>query len=195
MGGWGFLLRLRNLWLARGVTVGLSKRLAWTGYTKEGRVIFLRPVPDQFPVSAVFGKWGPMWSKHMDKDGKWAPGQVNGKGQHKGVDFAVPIGTIVVAMAEGLVSMAGWENYNNHNQGFGQRVRQSIITPNGPQTLVYGHLSHIYIRPGDTIQKGDRVGLSGNTGHTSGPHLHVERVDSKGQYYALEFESHTPPTV
>lgn len=151
-------------------------------------MLFKRPVDIQFPISSTFGEWGPYWSKHMSPSGAWVPGQVNGMGQHKGVDFAVPINSLVTAMCDGLIIRAGWENINNPKQGFGQRVRQQIVTDSGSVlTLVYGHLQVVHVREGHRVVAGDRIGLSGNSGHSSGPHLHVELVDGKTQYHPLNF--------
>lgn len=156
---------------------------------------FKRPVGDQFRISGTYGEWGALWSKHMTTLGTWVDGQVNGKGQHKGIDFAVPEGTEVVAMHDGLVVRAGWENLANQKQGFGLRVRHQIVTDRGvPMTLVYGHMSVLHVQEGHPIVKGDRIGLSGKTGHISGPHLHVELVDTKGQYHPIEFDD-PPKTI
>lgn len=115
-------------------------------------------------------------------------------GQHKGVDFAVPEATEIFAMHDGLIVRAGWENVSNPRQGFGLRVRHQIISDSGvPFTLVYGHMSMVHVQEGHQIHKGDRIGLSGKTGHVSGPHLHIELLDFKNQYHAIEFED--PPQM
>lgn len=151
-------------------------------------MLYKRPVAETFKISAPYGKWGPLWDKHKDSNGKWIIGQIDGQGMHKGVDFAVPEGTEVHAMADGLIVAAGWENADNSFQGFGQRIRQQIVTDSGLfRTMVYGHLSLIYVKPGDQVCAGDRIALSGKTGHVSGPHLHVELVDTNVQYYSLDF--------
>lgn len=191
MGRWGFLDYLRNLWMVRGFTFQFQTDITRTGYTKP-KMKFKRPVADQFRISGPFGEWGPLWSKHMDHSGTWVDGQVDGKGQHKGVDFAVPEGTEVLAMYDGLVVRSGWENASNPKQGFGLRVRQQIVNESGvPLTLVYGHMSVIHANEGHQVVKGDRIGLSGKTGHVSGPHLHIELVDGKAQYHPIEFDD--PP--
>lgn len=150
---------------------------------------FKRPVAEDFRISGPYGQWGPLWSKHMDENGYWISGQVNGNGQHKGIDFAVPEGTEILAMYDGLIVRAGWENASNPKQGFGLRVRQQIVNKSGvPMTLVYGHLCVMHVSEGHQVVKGDRIGLSGKTGHVSGPHLHIELVDGKGQYHPIGFD-------
>lgn len=190
MGQWRFFNHLRGLWLDFSFDVGFSKVLG-TGYTKP-LMLFKRPVDDEFKISAHYGDTGPWWSKHMDAAGRWLDGQIDGIGQHKGVDFSVPVGTLVYAMYDGIVVRAGWENLSDPKQGFGLRVRQQIVTDGGvPMTLVYGHLSVLHAHEGHQIVKGDRIGISGRSGHVTGAHLHVELVDGKGQYHPILFED--PP--
>lgn len=191
MGRWGFLDYLRNMWLERNFAFQLQADITITGYRKPP-MLFKKPVDEQFRISGTFGEWGPLWSRHMTSTGIWVDGQVNGKGQHKGIDFAAPEGTEILCMYDGLIIRSGWENVSDPKQGFGLRVRQQIMTESGvPLTLVYGHLSVLHAKEGHQVHKGDRIGLSGMTGHVSGPHLHVELVDGKGQYRAIEFEA--PP--
>ena len=189
MVGWRRLSdHLRSVWMAHGFKVGWSFRFRATGYRKA-TMRFLRPVDSKFPISAEYGKWGPWWSFHMIPCGIWVPGQIDGKGQHKGIDFAVPIGTEVFAMADGVVTHAGWENTKNTKQGFGLRVRQQADTESSKLlTLVYGHLSALTVRAGAQIVKGDRIGYSGNSGKTTGAHLHVELTDGHGQYFPILFD-------
>lgn len=190
--GWrGLFDYVRTLWMERGFRIGFSVATTRTGYTKHP-MRFKRPVDDQFPISGQFGEWGKLWSKHMNASGRWVNGQVDGRGQHKGIDFGVPVGTIIYAMYDGLIVRAGWENHDDPRQGFGLRVRHQILTESGiPLTLVYGHLSAMFVQEGHQVVKGDRIGLSGKSGHVSGPHLHVELVDGSGQYRNMEFD--TPP--
>lgn len=84
---------------------------------------------------------------------------------HKGVDWAVPIGTTVVASNAGTVVQAGWVS------GYGYAVY--INHADGRQTR-YGHLSKVLVKVGQTVAQGERIALSGNTGRSTGPHLHFE---------------------
>ncbi|MGE0073311.1 MAG: M23 family metallopeptidase [Thiomonas sp.] len=84
---------------------------------------------------------------------------------HEGVDFAAHIGTPVASVAEGRVKFAGVQS------GYGNVVK--IVHPGGFET-VYAHLSRIAVRPGQTVGEGQLVGHSGNTGTSTGPHLHFE---------------------
>lgn len=84
---------------------------------------------------------------------------------HKGVDWAVPIGTIVAASNAGTVVQAGWLS------GYGYAVY--IDHGDGRQTR-YGHLSKVLVKVGQTVAQGQKIALSGNTGRSTGPHLHFE---------------------
>ncbi|MDE6620091.1 MAG: M23 family metallopeptidase [Lachnospiraceae bacterium] len=84
---------------------------------------------------------------------------------HKGVDWATPIGTSVVASNAGTVVHAGWAS------GYGYAVY--INHSDGRQTR-YGHLSKVLVKVGQTVSQGERIALSGNTGRSTGPHLHFE---------------------
>jgi murein DD-endopeptidase MepM/ murein hydrolase activator NlpD len=82
---------------------------------------------------------------------------------HNGVDFVIDTGTPILASGPGVVEAAGYEGPNGNrvaiNHGFGYRS-------------VYAHLSKVQVKPGDQVKRGQIVGLSGNTGRSSGPHLH-----------------------
>ncbi|WP_161626333.1 M23 family metallopeptidase [Sphingobium ummariense] len=86
---------------------------------------------------------------------------------HRGVDFAVPIGTQVYASGNGVVQIAG------SVRGYGNYLR--IRHADGSETA-YAHLSRFSagVTPGATVQQGQLVALSGNSGLSSGPHLHYE---------------------
>lgn len=85
---------------------------------------------------------------------------------HPGLDFGAPIGSPVYAADGGEVIFAGWTS-----AGYGNAV--VIDHGNGFWTL-YAHLSQVSTRCGVAIRKGERIGMSGNTGNSTGPHLHFE---------------------
>lgn len=105
------------------------------------------------PVSAASGtpyrKAGSSWSK----------------GYHTGVDFAVPTGTSVKAVGAGKVVSAGWEG------SFGYQV---VIRHADGRYSQYAHLSAISVKDGQSVGAGQRIGRSGSTGNSTGPHLHFE---------------------
>ena len=85
---------------------------------------------------------------------------------HPGVDIALPEGTGVVASDTGTVTFAGWNIY-----GYGNLI--VINHGNGYETF-YGHLSSIGVVPGQIVYQGNFIGSTGNTGNSSGPHIHFE---------------------
>jgi murein DD-endopeptidase MepM/ murein hydrolase activator NlpD len=90
---------------------------------------------------------------------------------HSGVDLAVPSGTPVTSTEGGRVRSAGWSG----NYGLLVVVEHG----NGVQTR-YAHLSSLAVSAGDEIEAGQRLGLSGSTGRSTGPHVHYEvRVDGR----------------
>lgn len=85
--------------------------------------------------------------------------------QHSGVDFDVPVGTPILAAGSGVVIEAGWDGQYGyavvvqHHQGYSTR---------------YAHASQLKVQRGERVQRGDVVALSGNSGRSTGPHLHFE---------------------
>ncbi|MCX7678001.1 MAG: M23 family metallopeptidase [Spirochaetes bacterium] len=84
---------------------------------------------------------------------------------HGGIDLACKVGSKVYAARSGVVTFAGYKN----NYGFVVEVSHS----HGYRSI-YGHLSKIFVSPGKTVTPHTVLGLSGNTGRSTGPHLHFE---------------------
>lgn len=84
---------------------------------------------------------------------------------HLGIDYGAPIGTPVRTVGDGVVQLAGTQN------GFGTVV---YIRHANNRVTVYGHLSRIYVKKGQHVEQGQRVGAVGMTGWATGPHLHFE---------------------
>ena len=99
-------------------------------------------------ITTPFGKLGKHWSG----------------GKHLGCDFAVPIGTPVLAMVDGKVTNSTW------GKAYGNQV---VMAVDGG-FLIYAHLNKLRCKPGQFIKKGEIVGESGNSGNSTGPHLHIE---------------------
>jgi murein DD-endopeptidase MepM/ murein hydrolase activator NlpD len=97
---------------------------------------------------------------------------------HEGVDWACSVGTAVKASCNGTVISAGWSN------GYGYCV--TIQHSNGMQTR-YGHLSKILVSSGDKVSQGDKIALSGNTGRSTGPHVHFEIIVNGSQVNPLNY--------
>lgn len=84
---------------------------------------------------------------------------------HQGIDVACPRGTKVYSARSGIVSFTGYDG------GYGLVVK--VHHTHGYYSI-YGHLSRILVRPGTRVNTGSIIGLSGNTGRSTGPHLHFE---------------------
>ena len=84
---------------------------------------------------------------------------------HRGVDIAAPWGSPVFAASDGVVQFAG------RSSGYGNFIK---VTHGNGYGTGYGHLSRIYVRGGETVRRGQRIGAVGNTGLSTGPHLHYE---------------------
>lgn len=100
---------------------------------------------------------------------------------HKGIDLVAIDDNKVYCTVDGKIIRAGWENPNNRKQGWGLRV---VVKENGTNRYFYfGHLSKICEYAGD-VKKGDIIGVQGNTGHSTGDHLHYEcrENDNKANY-------------
>ena len=124
------------------------------GFGKGGGSIGSAPVAAG--ITAAYGEKGDMW------DGT--------NGTHKGTDYAVPIGTPVTSWKDGVVSSEPLDS------GYGTAIM--LDHPDGTQTI-YGHLSSKEVNAGDSVKAGQRIGKSGDTGNSSGPHLHFELRNGK----------------
>ena len=120
---------------------------------------FISPVAPEFGLSADFDDWGTYW------DPKAATGPNKGKGQHKGLDFKTPIGTVVRAIAGGTVR----EVTTSERSGLLVRLEHR-----GGWSSSYHHLASSLVKLGQEVVQGDRIALSGNSGtNTTGAHLHL----------------------
>ena len=143
-------------------------------------ILLPRPVDIKFRISSPFGK----------------PRVINGReGVHRGVDFATPVGSDVFAIAGGPVFKAGWQNPDNHEEGFGFRIWQKVEVEDTKCDLFYGHLSEIFCQEGKYTGSGQKIALTGNTGGAStggpstGPHIHIGlRKEATGEWLAITFK-------
>jgi len=103
-------------------------------------------------ITTAFGKLGKHWSS----------------GKHLGVDFAVPVGTPVLAVVDGKIEKANW------GKAYGTLVVQKVEGG----WVIYAHLNAVRAKPGAIVKAGQIVGESGNTGNSTGPHLHFELRDN-----------------
>lgn len=100
----------------------------------------------------------------------------NGKG-HNGVDFQAAPGTRVKAALDGIVMGTGDTDKVCKGASFG---KWALLRHNNGLSTLYGHLSLIKVNEGQTVQTGDVIGYSGNTGYSTGPHLHFTVYATQG---------------
>jgi murein DD-endopeptidase MepM/ murein hydrolase activator NlpD len=98
---------------------------------------------------------------------------------HSGMDFSAPVGTEIYATGDGEVIFSGWR------QGYGNCI---IIDHGYEFKTLYGHQSENLVHVGQKVTRGETIGLVGNTGKSTGPHLHYEvllngKVDNPAKYY------------
>lgn len=98
-------------------------------------------------------------------------------GSHSGVDFRAAVGTPIYAVGSGVVEGTGDTDKTCSKASFGKWI---FIRHNNGLSTAYGHLSLIKVSSGQTIQKGDLIGYSGNTGHSTAPHLHLTVFATSG---------------
>jgi len=100
-----------------------------------------------------------------------------GSGFHRGVDFRASVGTSVMSMADGVVKGVGDTDACCPGASYGKWI---FIEYNNGLSSTYGHLSLISVSKGQKVRRGEVVGYSGNTGSSTGPHLHVSLYVSSG---------------
>ncbi len=133
----------------------LSDVLSQDKQNMEDHIYLMEHTPDMKPT------WGIITSRFWE----W-----RGNHRHKGLDIANSVGTNIHAAASGVVIYAGWHG------SYGRK----IIIYHGPglndanYSTVYAHLSKIYVKVGDEVTKDDVIATMGNSGNSTGSHLHYE---------------------
>jgi murein DD-endopeptidase MepM/ murein hydrolase activator NlpD len=132
-------------------------------FPSSGKGIFAWPL-DNVYITQYFGK---------TVDAK----RLYASGTHNGVDFRASIGTPVKAVMAGVIQGTGNTDAQKGCYSYGKWVL--IKHPNGLSSL-YGHLSLIKVAEGQSIETGEIIGYSGQTGYATGPHLHLTVYASQG---------------
>lgn len=109
--------------------------------------------------------------------------------QHSGFDITADIGTKVHPISEGVVLLAEFdgtttEGYDAFNDGYGNKVE--ILNDDG-RRVVYGHLREFYVKPGDRVTKDTVIGITGTSGGSRVPHLHLEIRKSNTEETGLKY--------
>ncbi len=130
-------------------SVPYTNTLAYRGAGGGSGIVF--PLSVAAPITSLFG-----WRVHpITGDRRF----------HAGTDLGAPTGTPILAAAKGQVESA------NSLGGYGLAV---IINHGSAQQSLYGHMSEIFVQPGQWVEPGTVIGLVGSTGNSTGPHLHFE---------------------
>ncbi|MFW6029658.1 MAG: peptidoglycan DD-metalloendopeptidase family protein [Halanaerobiales bacterium] len=114
------------------------------GYQDRLAESFMRPVTG----GRISSPFGPRWGR-----------------MHSGIDYAIPTGTQVMASRAGKIVYSGWST------GYGETV---IIEHQKGVRSLYAHNSRLLVKSGQHVERGQAIALSGNTGNSTGPHLHFE---------------------
>lgn len=138
-------------------------------------------VTDGLPLKKPYTITG--WFPNYGKDGSGE--------KHNGIDIGVPIGTPVYAIADGEV-IKTWNKCDPDggkignmcgSRGTGNFVLYQMMQENKTYYVYVMHLEKAEVNAGDTIVKGQRIGTSGNSGNSTGPHLHIEIRDTNSSKY------------
>ncbi|WP_309742311.1 M23 family metallopeptidase [Chamaesiphon sp. OTE_20_metabat_361] len=141
-----------------------STPIAFVNPGNEQSTQIVYPLSSPAPITSSFG-----WRTHP----------ITGSRRfHSGVDIGAPMGAPVVAAGSGVIVSAGWQG------GYGKAI---VIQHNGIQQTLYGHLSEVFVQPGQRIERGMVIGQVGSTGNSTGPHLHFEtRVATSDGWIAID---------
>ncbi|TQR33683.1 M23 family peptidase [Campylobacter sp. MIT 99-7217] len=136
----------------------LNARLDKLNLTNEQQIGVLLQIPNGYPIEnrGITGNYG--WRDHP---------VLNRKEFHSGIDLRAPIGTPIYAPANGVVEFS---SYNSNGYGY-----MIILVHNFGFKTVYAHMTRKdVVQPGEFVTKGQLIGYTGNTGVSTGPHLHYE---------------------
>lgn len=179
---------------AAGVVTGVGEGEAVITATVEEHEASLavRVAPDSLPVFTaapfedLYDVWNafdhdlPIWSGESGQILTWQGSNVPGLEGHDGYDWPMPRGTPLFAVGDGVVSFAGsetpWSCPILNGETVSAKVVAVLHTAAGGERFqsIYIHLDRIDVEYGDSVVAGQQIGLSGNTGCSSGPHLHFE---------------------
>lgn len=155
--------RLNNV----GAQLGLTSELEGMSSDEAAELIFSKVRERQLLLHMIPNGSPAQFKRVNDDFGQRIHPLSKKRSMHRGVDLGMSIGTPVYATADGIVETAG----NDSKGGFGKVIR--IQHSFGFRTY-YAHLNKLLVTPGSYVVKGQQIAESGNTGRSTGPHLHYE---------------------
>ena len=148
---------------ARKITYTQTKTTTYTGFSAIKDII-----TSSAPVSANKMAW-PTEGTRISQYYSW---------RHTGLDIANKSGTPIYSSDDVTISLAGW------GTGYGNQI---LVDHGGGKKTRYAHLSKFYVKVGDKVSKGQVIAAMGNTGWSTGPHLHFEVIINNTKYNPLNY--------
>jgi Peptidase family M23/LysM domain len=161
-----------KVWISDSVSIdskwffGSNHYNIWDTHSVNPYNFDLKTLPDSVPLELFSENTLKNWSTPLYKTKSNSDFGMRRYRWHHGIDLDLEIGDSIFASFDGVVRMA---RYNYRGYGYYVLIRHE----NGLETL-YGHLTKFLVKPGDVVKAGDLIGLGGNTGRSTGPHLHFE---------------------
>jgi hypothetical protein len=169
-------------------------------FVSSERIIIITEIylgGDDSPLAEEIGQriscFLPVWPLDMSRvQAEWRnwpqyPASFGG-GYHAGTDFAIPSGNNVYSVYSGIV----FDVIDLGTRSYGKYIIIRSIVGGEVIYIYYAHLSEQLARPGDRVIAGDIIGRSGNTGFSTGPHLHFEVRNAGRNFGSLENPTHNP---
>ena len=162
--------------MMKGISFGGSKanatmRMAGGAFNKMKKSL-VEKVKSWFEEAEGSGDGDASWllkHKQLQPFGHYVGGLMFNGGRHYGLDFGMPTGTKIRALTDGSITQAGPVSGGGGNQ-------VTLKEPGGKWFQWYMHMSKILTKKGAKVNAGDVIGLSGNTGNSTTPHLHIQRM-------------------
>lgn len=145
--------------------LGASGQIIQTGSSFVGTGMFAWPFEETQTITSYFGTRSDPFTGETTT--------------HGGTDIAAPLGTPILAAADGVVEIA---SYGTGGYGFYVKIRH-----NDTYSTLYGHCSALHVTPGQTVKQGQVIADCGSTGKSTGPHCHFEVIQNGVRVDALMF--------
>jgi len=126
--------------------------------------------------STKFVLWNPLGGREVSSPFGYRKG-----GFHRGVDIAASFDSYIIAAADGTVSAAGRHKFLS---GYGNAV---LLSHGGDIFTYYAHMNKVFVKKGQNVEQGQMIGTVGNSGKSTGPHLHFELIIKKRLYDPVPF--------